>query len=180
MFKKVSVIVFCACVALFSMQSQAALIKQDIVVNNLVADPGNAFGIASGFSGIIGHVMFDTDNVDAFGDVNAATDPSFFLQMTLGNKTFTMFDDLDFPDFPVLSLDPASLMAGMMPVITGLDTVLVNGGDEVEVFFFGGLGGLFATDASGNTVQADITFVPEPSAIALLVLGGLMLRLRRR
>ncbi|MFD2165974.1 PEP-CTERM sorting domain-containing protein [Thalassotalea euphylliae] len=176
--KKLTQLITAAVFTLFAAVSQAT-IMQDIIIENAVNDPfntDNAFGIADGFSGVVGSISYNPGNVDAFGTVTAADDEFFSFSITLGSVTFDITDDLAYPLFPLAELnDPAQLLSG----IGFLDAEMYNGFNGFLTAF-----GIFdAVDEFGNFLSGDIRFgtpVPEPSIAALMLAALVAFRVRKK
>ena len=174
--KKISLIIAAVMLMLISATSQAK-IMQDIIVDNVVAEPGNLFGITDGFSGVVGSITYNPSNLDpnGFGDITTAIDSDFFFEVTFGAFTFSSLDDVD-PFGPLALLaDPTKLFDG----IDILEAFLESGGLSLEF----GPGFVAGEDVAGIAFTGDISFgqaIPEPAMPALFLSALAMLRIRRR
>ncbi len=174
--------IFAATVLMLTTSVANAAIMQDIILENVIADPGNEFGISDGFSGVVGTISYNPENVDAFGNITYESDEDFFFEITLGSVTLNLFDDEDFPFFPLAHLvNPDQKFSG----VSALDAYLTDGDNLFEIFADASFGFSFfaAEDMFGNLVEGDIRFgtaVPEPSMAALFLAAFVLLRTRKQ
>ncbi|MCC2614763.1 PEP-CTERM sorting domain-containing protein [Aestuariibacter halophilus] len=167
-----------------SFSANAVLITQDITIDLLSADAGNAFGVSMADSGsLFGTIQYESDNVSV-GLVDSMLDSSFAFEITFGNLSLTQDDDAFAGLFAVTAtlfddLDPMSGINGFYTSFTDVFSQnvfdgIVNG-DYVYISDLQGLA--FEGFLSFSAPQS--TAVSEPSMLALL-LGGLVLVARRR
>lgn len=160
-----------------------AIIQQDILLDVAEFDSfPNGLGIGDGMDQLIGSITYATRDADGLGEIFAE---DVDLEINLGPVTLT----------------EADLLAGPFPisVLTLEDGAVVNGASLFIADFefdFGGLlygssilasdfGGSFVLDEDffpvvfGEARLGNVTYVPEPSAL-ILMLAGLGLLVRRK
>ncbi len=119
-----------------------------------VVNPGDSFTIAMN-AGLTGTSMTDTE---------------IALYDSLGN--FVETDDDDGPgNFSLLDYDDLAPLAG------GTYTIVTGG---FNTLFPATLAGAFTAGTNAGTYELTLTYVPAPSALALLGLGGIVAGRRRR
>ncbi|MDC0602538.1 PEP-CTERM sorting domain-containing protein [Aliiglaciecola sp.] len=164
-----------------SMSANAGAIIQQDIYGDVEID-FDFFGITAGFDQLIGSITYNTDLADDFGFLD--TD-STSLDITIGGVSLTLADSDSafFGDPIVAGFDP-------LDITTGLD--FFNEGfltpDDLSIFLDVGplssgtliVEDLFLGDVSfGGARFGDVTYVPEPSALVLM-LAGLGLLVRRK
>ena len=168
-----------------------AIIQQDIYADVLFAD-FNPFGITEGPQWI-GSVTYNTDTADGAGFLS--TD-GVELDLSIGSLSLTMADSLSVQDdLPVVAaINPFDPFAGLdfmievfnlygdMPdYVLTLDISSFGGFLLLDEVFYdqnGGVEDVFEI-VFGETTLGEVTYVPEPSALVLM-LAGLGLLVRRK
>lgn len=164
-----------------SMSANAgAIIQQDIYAD--IETNFDFFGISSGLDQLIGSITYNTDLADDFGFLD--TD-STRVDITIGlvSLTFADSDSVFFGDPITAGFDPLNETAGLEFFSEGFLTPddlnivldvgpLSSGSLLIEDFFEG-------TASFGDARLGNVTFVPEPSALVLM-LAGLGLLVRRK
>lgn len=173
-----------------SMSANAgAIIQQDIIADIFFAHPDNTLGMVEGVDQVLGYIKYNTDHVEDGGTGFLLQDSSDLeLEVNFGFASFTLADGAYFQDGSFFAaLNPADPFAGLedlAELFFDIDyDISLNVGALDNSFLafdlFGvGAQGEFA-DVEGTTRFGDVTYVPEPSVLALM-LGGLVLVARRR
>ncbi|WJG08398.1 PEP-CTERM sorting domain-containing protein [Aliiglaciecola sp. LCG003] len=173
--------------------SAGAIIKQDIYVSVDFAD-SNPYGIVEGANQLIGSITYNTDDADDFGFLSAestvldlspgtlslglsdAVSAEFSPQLlTAGIDMFNPFAGLDFfvDEFNLFGASPDYVLALELSAFGGfmvLDEIFYDVNGDIEDVF---------PVAFAETNLGAVTYVPEPSAL-LLMLAGLGLLVRRK
>ncbi len=164
-----------------------AIIQQNIIADIEFAHPDNSLGMVEGMDQVLGYIKYNTDHVDVAGFL---LQDSADLEMDLwfGGVNFTLADGVFFQDGSFFAaLNPADPFAGLEDLAEQFIDVdydiflnvglLDNSFAAFDVFGIGQQGDF--ADVLGTTRFGEVTYVPEPSALALL-LGGLVLVARRK
>lgn len=176
-----------------SLSAQAGpIIQQDIIFDIDFADPTNTLGLVEGMGQVVGSITYHTSpsHVESTGDLK--TDSQYLsVSLMLGSWSLSLADsDQMMLGGPILAaLDPLMPSFGLLyyedyfysPDFATAEMSLVM---SVEALFAGGPGffdfiEVSSSGAFGTAYFGDVTYVPEPSVLALL-LGGLVLVARRR
>lgn len=164
-----------------SMSANAGAIIQQDIYGDIETD-FSFFGITAGLDQLIGSITYNTDLAD---DVGFLDTDSTLVDVTIGSVslTFADSDTVFFGDPITAGLDPFNEIAGLEFFSESFFTVddlnividvgpLSSGSLLIEDFFDG-------TFSVGDARLGDVTFVPEPSALVLM-LAGLGLLVRRK
>lgn len=159
-----------------------AIIKQDIYLDIDFADP-NGLMVDAGMDQLVGSITYATRDADGAGEIFAE---DVDLEINLGPVTLTEADLLTGP-FPlsVLVLDDTSVTTGAALFVSDFEFdfggFLYNA-TAIADRDFGGFFELaedFVPVVFGETRLGNVTYVPEPSAL-ILMLAGLGMLVRRK
>ncbi|GAB2709306.1 PEP-CTERM sorting domain-containing protein [Aliiglaciecola aliphaticivorans] len=166
-----------------------AIIQQDIYADVQFSD-FNPFNIDLGPQ-VIGSVTYNTEDADAVGFLSTVD-----LDLSIGDLALTMADgeSADFglpiiaginPFDPNAGLDflieTFALFGAMPDYVLTLDVGNYDGIVVIDEYLYDASGNIDGPylDAFGITTLGDVTYVPEPSALVLM-LAGLGLLVRRK
>ncbi|MDO6693937.1 PEP-CTERM sorting domain-containing protein [Aliiglaciecola sp. 3_MG-2023] len=166
-----------------------AIIQQDIYADVWYSD-FNPFNIDLGPQ-VIGSVTYNTEDADAVGFLSTVD-----LDLSIGDLALTMADgeSADFglpiiaginpfdPNAGLEFLEETFALFGAMPdYVLTLDVGNFDGFFAIDEYFYDANGDIvdIFEDAFGTATLGDVTYVPEPSALVLM-LAGLGLLVRRK
>ncbi|GAB5380275.1 MAG: hypothetical protein Alis3KO_09270 [Aliiglaciecola sp.] len=161
-----------------------AIIQQDIYLDVAEFDAfPNGLGITDGMDQLIGSITYATRDADGAGEIFAE---DVDLEINLGPVTLTEADLLTGP-FPlaVLVLDDTSVTTGAALFVSDFEfdfAGLLYTATAIADRDFGGFFELseeFFPVVFGETRLGNVTYVPEPSAL-ILMLAGLGMLVRRK
>lgn len=178
MFKKLLCLATYVWLSTTTFNANATFVHHDIYLDNVTADVGNDFGLAAGFSGVIGFLEFNTANAIFDNIITPNNDPSFYFELNINGVVFNLFDDLDYPNFSVVEFALPRTHANLEPGPTVFEGELENANGEYANIFYDtgfGINDFFLFDINGFGVSGDLSFinakVPEPSVLLLMVLS---------
>ncbi|MFA3789655.1 PEP-CTERM sorting domain-containing protein [Aliiglaciecola sp. SL4] len=165
-----------------------AIIQQDIYADVFIADP-NPYGLTEGYQSI-GSITYNTEDADPAGFLSTAE-----LDLSLGSLSLTLADSYvgQYGDSLVAGIDPFDMTTGLAVFEVVFDlfgdtpdySLLLLAGDFVgglildEVSYDGDGNRIYFPIVLADTFLGDVTYVPEPSALVLM-LAGLGLLVRRK
>ena len=161
-----------------------AIIQQDIYLDVDPAAGGFSFdidfGITETLNQLIGSITYATRDANAVGEI-ALDDVD--LEINLGGLTLTQSDAL--PGLPILSLFDGAEVNGATNMIVDFEFDYFGIPYALTAIADTDFGGAFFLEDDfglvvlGETRLGDVTYVPEPSAL-ILMLAGLGLLVRRK